>query len=52
MKIGQFILKNIPWDDPLDPVPLTDIFYGITTHSLSDPPPPEEGIHKFTPRRT
>ena len=33
-KSANITLKNIPWDDPIDPVPLTDIFYSIKTHSL------------------
>ena len=33
-KSANITLKNIPWDDPLDPTPPPDIFYGIKTHSL------------------
>ena len=34
-KSANIILKNIPWDDPLELTPSpTDIFYSIKTHSL------------------
>ena len=34
-KSANITFKNIPWDDPLDPVPFTDILkYDIKTYSL------------------